>query len=446
MRRVGTFIVLFVLLLSLCGCTPIFSPTDSLLIPPQLPKNQTALQAAFERAFGEGLPYKSPVSGKYHSAFIIEDIDGDADEEALIFYQPDLMSDDIRFAVMDKVNGDWVHTSSMDGFGAEVYSVDILDMDADGKMEVVICWRSSDSETSSVSVYIPGGESFTLSRLFSTAYAKMQLADLDRDGKQEMILLSLYPVSGGRLAVASILGKQNNSITTLARRTLDSEIRAFDDMIICPDEGGSTIFIDADKSAGKLTEIVLWDAETKTILEPLSDPDKDLCEITGRVEPIPVRDLDGDGVPEIPSQTELAYSEVWRNGVRLKTTMYKTSWFSYQDGDFVSVRETILHPDSGWMFTIPEGWDGQFTTYSDLSENKWNFYITDENTDEQEYLFSVIFTTQTRWNSSDSSRYRSYSLLTSEGQSCIYINGLNEQSRLQVRKSDLQNAFSYIGG
>ena len=74
----------------LSGCT--FSTSiDGLLSPPKLSLEQEQIYDALRRAAGSSISLKYPKTGGYLSAFIVSDIDGDGEDEALVFYEKNLL-------------------------------------------------------------------------------------------------------------------------------------------------------------------------------------------------------------------------------------------------------------------------------------------------------------------------------------------------------------------
>ena len=71
---------------ALTGCS-FGASIDTLMSPPKLSMEQEQIYSALTAAVGNNISLKYPKSGKYLSAFIIEDIDGDGGNEALVFYE-----------------------------------------------------------------------------------------------------------------------------------------------------------------------------------------------------------------------------------------------------------------------------------------------------------------------------------------------------------------------
>ena len=75
------------LLLTSSGCSLNFFSTDALLKPPSLSGKSGEVQEAFNKLMsGKNVQLKTPTKGEFKSSFILADFDGDAEEEALVFY------------------------------------------------------------------------------------------------------------------------------------------------------------------------------------------------------------------------------------------------------------------------------------------------------------------------------------------------------------------------
>ena len=94
---------------TLSGCT-FGSSIDNLMAPPKLSVEQEQIYSALTDATGTSISLKYPKSGKYLSAFIIEDIDGDGGNEALVFYERNglgVEENTLRINVLDQDDGNW---------------------------------------------------------------------------------------------------------------------------------------------------------------------------------------------------------------------------------------------------------------------------------------------------------------------------------------------------
>ena len=83
---------------------------DNLLTPPKLSVEQEQIYNALTDTTGSAINLKYPKSGKYLSAFIIEDIDGDGENESIVFYEKKgltINENTLRINVLDHFNDKW---------------------------------------------------------------------------------------------------------------------------------------------------------------------------------------------------------------------------------------------------------------------------------------------------------------------------------------------------
>ena len=74
------------LLLGLSGCDLYQPDVDSLLTPPVLSELQTEVDEALRDVVGQELRLCYPAGGSYRSPYIFTDLDGDEEQEAVVFY------------------------------------------------------------------------------------------------------------------------------------------------------------------------------------------------------------------------------------------------------------------------------------------------------------------------------------------------------------------------
>lgn len=444
MRAWGKAIAALLACLLLGGCS-LFSPIRDLLAVPSFSARNEALKRAFESDYGKNVQYKSPISGAYLSAFVVADLDADDTDEALVFFLPDAFTTTVHVGMMDYTDGVWQRTGELEGGGSDVYSVETTDLDGDAAKEVILCWSTLESGRV-MSIYACADAPFSLLRLSENAYTEKLSADLDGDGSIEIFTTHLYSAGGSQTAQARVMRKTENGISVLDRCDLDSKVSGYGDLLVQTGDNGSVLYADAFKGDSQMiTEVLCWDARTATLTAPLLDAQTLTNEQTWRSTSVPCRDVNGDGIPEIPCQHEaLAQSEVWKGEAKLDRPLYVTQWCAFRDGELVPERETLMH-GAHWMFTIPDAWRGRFTVRIDQDADKWNFYQTDPETGESVgYLCSVIFTTAARWEENRGGVYADCIELCAAGDDMALVYGINTESPLGVTETLLREAFGYL--
>ena len=109
----------------LTGCS--FSASiDTLMSPPKLSVEQEQIYNALTDAAGTSISLKYPKSGKYLSAFIVEDIDGDGGNEAIVFYEKTSLAveeNTLRINILDKDGDKWRSVCDTSADGTEIEKV-----------------------------------------------------------------------------------------------------------------------------------------------------------------------------------------------------------------------------------------------------------------------------------------------------------------------------------
>ena len=121
MKRVLAVFFLFTFLVcALCGCTPTLTGVDNLMRPPKLSGENAGIEEAFSRATANrSIKMKTPTTGEYRSAYVLKDIDGDAEEEVITFYCNANDETAVYMHILDRVEERWETVADIKGKGSE---------------------------------------------------------------------------------------------------------------------------------------------------------------------------------------------------------------------------------------------------------------------------------------------------------------------------------------
>ena len=441
MKKVCKALAALLLCVLLGGCT-LFSPVRDLLSAPAFSAQNEALRRAFESSFGRQVQYCAPISGAYLSAFVVEDLDGDDGEEALVFFLPDTFTKTVHIGVLDCTDGVWQRTAEFEGGGSDVYSVEMVDLDMDGRTEIILCWGTPENARV-MSVYAGTDAPFSLQRLSEDAYTEKLLADFDDDGETEIFTLSLSSEGGSQTARARMAGKSGDLISVLDQIELDGKVSGYAGITMQKTDFGSVLYADAYKGETQMiTEVIRFDADASALTSPLLDDQTRTNERTWRSVPIRCRDIDDDGIPEIPCQRSvLPGAEIRQEDALHDYMIYLTQWCRFQDGDLLPVQNCLVHEDLRWQYRIPDSVRTQFTLRVDPEAGTWSFIEYDPVTGTHgAHLFSVAFTTRARWEEERGSVYASYTLLRAEGEDVL----LAYTAQDETTEPSLNDAFEYM--
>ena len=427
-----------------CGCTPFYAVSE-LLSPPQFSADNAALRKAFEATAGKNVQYRSPVSGENLSAFLLEDLDADGEREALVFYSPDSLDSTVHIGVLEQTDGVWQSVQDVACSGSDVFSAETLDMDCDGQTELIVCFGMPDGSRL-MSVFSCAAQPFSLIKLSDNSYTAMRCADLNGDGQTEIFTIFLYPDAGGQTAQARVLQKTQTEVSTVDKCFLDGKVTGYGDIFLCPTDTECVLFADAYRGDSEmLTEVIVWDRESKTMRAPLLDGQTRSNTKTVRYTRVASRDIDGDGMPEIPRQSsEFRHGEIVRNGMTVASPMYLTEWCAFRGDDLEPIQQSLVYTDGKCMFNVPQDWTDKFSVVSDPDKGQWDFYSIDPRTDERVgYLFTALFTTRTQWTN-QRDKLSDYTPLLTAGEEMLLVYGINTESSLFLSEAMLKDAFMML--
>lgn len=349
------------------GCS---ASVENLLSPPKLDEEQSAIYNALKNSMGGDIHLKYPKSGQYRSAFVVQNIDDEETEEAIVFYEASNVSDggsSLRLNFLDKENGDWVSVYDFAALGSEVERVRFADL-GDGETSIIITYTIQNSSDSATSVL--RYENGAPTEVYKSRHVYMNLIDINDDGADEMFLINSDKTSG--IAAAYLLGWTDEGFSALSSAPLGGGFSSCRNVLLgqCDDDGYRAIFIDCALSDGTFGThaLVCFDRRIAAV-EGLSDF---ISRRTNTYTPdIVSQDIDGDGIIEIPSTVVFpGYENLTRPEQVNMTTWYQIEAKGYQ------VRQdklSYISTRGDYALFIPTRWEGRITADVSISESTVTF-------------------------------------------------------------------------
>lgn len=393
-------LVLCVAMILLCsGCSLNFFSVESLLSPPLQSGKNGEVEEAFKKLMTEKtIQLRTPQSGDYQTAFVLFDINGDGQEEAIVFYTDSTIDASVRMSFMECVNDTWMISADVKGAGSGVYDLSFSDMDNDGVYEIFVGWSLFDTKTAKiVSVYqVSVGEKgvFTLNTLGNEYYNSKSITDFNGDKKDDLVLVYLDDTGENQKSYFRCFSiSQNNELLKYSETRLDSHINSVSkiqfDTVHNAGKECKRVFIDCIKTeASMFTEILYWDLVSLKTIRYIKNP----VSATSRSSKVYCWDIDGDGLLEIPSNTKLNGDEkmltVKKDGAQFTFTMLQ--WRNcYGDKSEGSIN-TLFNPLDFYLYRVTRVND--ITVYYDSLGQALKFCLWDsEEKVVKDELLSVSF-------------------------------------------------------
>ena len=285
--------LLICILLFLGGCLEV----EPFLQPPRPQGQQQAVQEALSAALsaeaGDSYILKYPAGGNF-SAFLMLDENGntvspDQAVKAVAFYAA-AAGERTHIRLLQREADGWRSVTAVRGEAADLHKVSVADLDGDGKKELLVGWNLY-SNSYQLSIYQP------CNRLEKTAdagrYTAYFVGDMNADGNEEFLLLHI-----GNTVTASLRRWNAKGVTVMGDANLPGDIRSFEKLLYGKlSNGEDGLYVDALLSNGNYTtELLYWDGSR--LVAPLHTAGT--AHIADRTPYVAVTDVDGNAVPEIP--------------------------------------------------------------------------------------------------------------------------------------------------
>ena len=149
-----TVCALLTLLLSACMFN---SSPEEMYELPHIPEEYAALQEKIDELVTAGAEYAAPISGTNIQSVQLVDLDGDGTEEAVAFFRNSTEEKPLKIYIFRSGHEDYEQAALIESSGMSIYSVRYVDLDGDGRREILVGWRLS-AELQALGVYALQGD------------------------------------------------------------------------------------------------------------------------------------------------------------------------------------------------------------------------------------------------------------------------------------------------
>ena len=195
-RRITLLLLLLAAAMLISGCAVL--TVDEMYAPPKRSAEYQDLQNAIDAAMS-GLEYRAPLSGENQQTVQMADLDGDGEEEYLLF-AGGAAEMPLKILIFTRTDDGCVLKETIESGGVAFELVEYVDIDGIPGMELVVGRQVSDKVLKSLSVYTFSGGS--AQQLMTTNYSKFVTCDLDVDGLSELMVISQDTAETARAAAA----------------------------------------------------------------------------------------------------------------------------------------------------------------------------------------------------------------------------------------------------
>jgi hypothetical protein len=340
----------------LAGCSALPQGTvqvEELLRAPRLSGDYGEMQTALNEWLGESAQLKYPLNGELLSPFLLSDWDGDGEQDAAILYTT-AQTTNVWLAILQRnADGQWKVRSAVEGLADTVESVSFARLQDSTADQIVVGYAATQGdEYLAVYAYLDG----EVDTLLEQPYSQYLIEDITGTGHEDIVLLRAgdeeTPVQielltadrEGNFQQVTVLGLSPDRFTGWASLASGAGADRRHYLVL---DGWTGV------SGTNLASVLLrFDEETQQMVEaPLISADE-LYEASLRnVSSLTSRDLDGDGIVEIPTQPVLEGVQNLVQSRRIDLIVWM---------DYTSVRPKksfgLLDEEYGYYLELPAEW------------------------------------------------------------------------------------------
>lgn len=380
-RKFGCLAVGLLLALILSGCRmSLFKSAEDLYAQPQLPEGYENLNTTIQTIVNAGdVEQAAPQSGSNTSAVQLLDLDGDGTEETAVAFFRSSSADDPKplkiYLLRTGNDGAYNIAYKLEGEGTSVNSIAYQDLTGDGNKEVVVSWQLT-TRANVLSVYElgPMGAVELAHTTYNESYV---LADLNRDGRRELIVIQRDD-TGSERSQASCYTYEDGMLVLTSSANLSEGVLDVTSVRTGVLAGHTpAIYVTSKRESGQVTDIFAY--EDGGLVNVTLNPDSGVSNDTLRdYEAVGITDINNDGVLEVPAAQMLP--ALGANSA----AHWVIYWRQFDRNGSATVACITYHAvNDGWYIVLPSDWAGRISAERNTEESyrgEWSvtFYHWDD--------------------------------------------------------------------
>lgn len=358
-----------VLIWLLCGCSTVVS-VENLLTPPKLTAEQNEIYQTLISSVGTNIKLKYPKGGDYRSAFVLENIDDEPGEEALVFYESQSVQSGesaLRLKFLDKFGGEWQSVYDLTCSGTEVDSISFSKLGEGDSVNIIVRYSMLNQTEKSFSV-LNYREGIPV-ELLASSYSCLEVFDLNSDGLDE--LFAVVVDKANQMSTAILYSNSENGFERLSETPLCGGAVDYLGVIKGQiNENINAVFLDYSRGSGQYGTDVVYCYGNRMVnpdTAGIDDPAALLSRFTNDyLSEIRCVDIDNDGYIEIPATIPLPGYETLTRPEQLCAV----TWYTVQDDNVVMEHYGYLSTKNNFALLFPNRWRGVVSAVVNYSENE----------------------------------------------------------------------------
>lgn len=325
---------------------------EDLLRAPQLSGDAKAVQSALNSYLGETIQLRYPNQGNFLTPYFFGDWDGDGDSDAAVLYQAS-SSVNVQMALLQKNDSDvWQVMSTVEGLSPTVDSVGLAMMLHSNAEQIIVGYSTAGD--SYLAIY--NLEDGQLVSVLQQPYTQYLVDDITGDQNDDLIVLANG--ENGKTQVQVLIGKADGFARLPVVELSEKQFSGYASMAAGQGGDGTRVLVvDGWTGAGghDLASVMFcYDPEHQRMVEAKLAGTPNLYKHSLRYAAcLTSQDLNGDGIVDIPVQTE-------DTGILSLTHGKRYSFVQWMDFTSRPSEESfgLLDESYGVYLQLPSEWAG----------------------------------------------------------------------------------------
>lgn len=450
--KVKILLVMLVVSFVLTSCTYSQTGIEGLLQPPKLSQQQNEIYSVSDANLDKNTKLKYPRKGDYKSAFVINNIDDEPTQEALVFYEKinnTAQSIPLRINVLDQENGKWVSKNEVGVENAiDVEKVSFII--SNHKTYVVIGFNHINKYEKIVKFYVY--EEGVLKDLHTLICTNYEVFDINGDGKSEIVTVETKDRDlDVKTATGNIYQVTSDGIHKKSQTPMDPNVSDYVNIYKGKiSNGNQALYFDCLRTTnslsteiltvnnGKLTNLIYNNVEQSNQVKNTIRPYGAFC-----------LDLNQDGIYEVPNLIPaLGYEKAEPHQQR-----HFTQWFNYKEDKLELIKTTYIDYQLGYLFILPEKWMDKVTIETIINEDEVIFYeYNAQNKNLNKKLVSIKVMKKNKYLSEMNQKNKGgikkieddYQIIKENGQLVYLYKIYKTGSDIRLNNAEVENSFALI--
>ena len=344
------------LCLLLAGCSMPGEPVqvEELLRAPRLSGDYGDIQTALNDWLGESAQLKYPLQGDLLSPFLLQDLDGDGRQDAAVLYTT-AKSSNVCIAILQRDSTDaWKVRQNVEGLADTVENVRLAQLQPGNAVQLVVGYMAAQGDHYLAVYSYENGE---LATILEQQYEQYLVEDITGGGNQDLILMSTLEDGGVQIELLTV--DKEGSFQQVAVMGLSANRFAGCASVAAGMGADGKHYLVLDGwtgiSGNNLASVLLhFDEDTQQMVPASQISTERLYTASLRNVPgLVSRDLDGDGIVEIPTQPEEAGLLNMSQGRRMDFIVWMDYTSSHPEKSF-----GLLDEETNCYIELPMEWEG----------------------------------------------------------------------------------------